>query len=126
MKENNIQNNNIAFPENTPLIISNILERRGLRESREKILEKLENSELLNGEIIARLLKKITKNEIKDKDFILELKNKFNISSKEAENMFNEIKRDVLSFVNTRVEVEQKIEEKEWLKKEDTYRENIE
>ena len=125
MQQNKIQDSNIFFPENSPSIISSILEKHGLRENHEKILEKLENGELLNGEIIAQLLKKIAKNEIRDKDFIIELKNKLNISQKEAENMFNEIKKDILSFVGMRTENKQPNEEKELTHTEDIYREEI-
>ena len=121
----------IIFPENTDLIISNILEKHGLAEAKEEVLEKLEADKKINGEIIIELIVRVAQEKISLQELVDSLKKELGISSQKAKDLANDLQKEILLFVEkTQEEIpsppsQKPAEEKPPSSKEDIYREPI-
>ncbi len=122
----------VIFPENTDLIISNILEKHGLAETKEDILEKLEADKRIYGEIIIELIVRVVQEKISFQELADSLKKELNLSSQKAKDLANDLQKEILLFVEKTPEEipsppsRKPAEEKPPSSKEDIYREPIE
>lgn len=122
----------IIFPENTDLIISNILEKHGLAEAKEEVLGKLEADKKINGEIIIALIVRVAQEKISLQESANLLKKELGISSQKAKDLANDLQKEILLFVKKTPEEipsppsQKPAEEKPPLSEEDIYREPIE
>jgi hypothetical protein len=91
--------NNILDEEDKSSIgyhLSEILKKYGLEEEEEKSFEKLEKDEPLNGEFIGEICSNLAKNLISEKDAILSIQKKFNITEGTSKEILNDIKNIIL------------------------------
>lgn len=108
-------NNLVVFEEETAPIITEILEKNGLKDPDELAVEK----ELL-GEIILRITEEIVSGQKEEKNIIPTLAKELNIPQSKAEIIFREIKEKLLSIARiadpqelAQVEIEEtEVEEK--------------
>jgi hypothetical protein len=140
------------FPPESYLVIDKILEKYGLSEIHQQGIDKISRItdpqevidifENLPGTKIARAVKNYAEGKIKLEDIPLLLEKELNISSKEAEQMVEDLKKTVLDFIKWEMAKEENIvtegiskaqkEEKTTAKKpenfssKDIYREPIE
>lgn len=139
MKNDNFKTNEITFPEESGVIIEKILEKYGLKETDEQAMNKFfkakteeERARILReapGAKISLLLREYQKGRVKLEHFPAILKLNLKISTKEAEEITEELKEKILFLPRPKkIETPEKpFEEKSPpLKKPDIYREPIE
>ena len=118
----------LIFPEDIVSIMSSILERYKLEQTDEEVLKQMEGEEKTNGEIIAEIIGKTVEEEIPFQELVGLLKKNLNISSKEAENLAKDLRKEVLLLVEKSPKEVPFLEKPEPEKTEerDVYREPIE
>jgi len=96
----------IIFPENTSIIISDLLKKYGLEEDDETLLDKYESGERTNGEIISGLLRGIAdKGNIHDvsiQEMELILAEKLGTSIEKIKGLAKDIKEQILDLATTK------------------------
>ena len=128
---NSNQNQNIIFPEDTDLIISNILQKYKLEESDDEFFDKFEKGEKTKGEIVAELIKNVATKEISFQELVSTLKMELNISQRKSEDLAKDIRKEILLLVKKSTEAPppeiEEISPKEKMSpKKDIYRESVE
>jgi hypothetical protein len=98
MEQTNKPNQNLIFPEDTSDKISNILKKYGLEESEEELDKKIfeENTDVLRGAVIAKIAANIIKDKMNDSEVVPTLKKELNITQDLAENIANDIKKQII------------------------------
>ena len=95
----------IIFPENTSIIISDLLKKYGLEEDEETLLGKYESGEPTNGEIISGLLRSIAdKGDMHDvsiQEMELVLAEKLGTTIEKAKGLAKDIKEQILDLATT-------------------------
>jgi hypothetical protein len=110
--------NNLFEEDNTPSIISLILEilkKYGLAEDREKSLEKIKNSIPLNGAILRRAVESIYNSKVSEKDTVDLIQKELNISEQIAKQIITDTKNKVipqLKKITEKMATEKSTEEK--------------
>jgi len=122
---------NLVFPDDTDLIISEILKKYGLEETDEELIDKFEKEEKSRGEILALLIFKTAEEEISFQGLISSLKIELKISSKTAEEIAKDLKKEILDLVIERPaelqeELPEKIAPEKTANGKDVYRESLE
>jgi hypothetical protein len=92
------ENERIVFPQDISLVISKIMEKYGLVETEEEILEKLKRGETFMRKEVAEIVKRVAEGKISYENFPFELKERLNISLDTAEKLAEELTKKVLIF----------------------------
>ena len=124
----NKEKEKLIFPDDTPIIISNILKKYNLKESTEEFIKKYRENEPTNGEIIAEMLKNIAKRgDIKDissQEMELILVEKLGIDPEKAKNLAQDIKTQIINLATTEIVNKNENKEKEKEEKEKKEKDN--
>lgn len=88
----------IVFPAGSGSVISKILEKYGLKETEEEIIEKIIKREYTFAAKVAGIVRKKVEAEISAESFPLELQKELNISLKDAKNIAADLQKSVLAF----------------------------
>lgn len=81
----------IPFSEKADLVVSNIIEKYGLKENEEKTLKKLKENKLFNSNIIVKLTREFVKGTISEEELIGLFKKELEISQQIAEKISKDI-----------------------------------
>jgi hypothetical protein len=93
----------VAFPENSPSIISEILEGCGLKEPAEDVFKKIRDGGMSNGGLLAEIIKKIAYDEITPKDVDLFFKESFNLPPEKIKKIEKDIEEKILSKIEKNI-----------------------
>ncbi len=135
MKITNFSQKQISvFPENTILIITELLKRYGLKETPKDVFEKIHKEEEPFGTTVAKSVKEIAEGKAQIKDLPNLLQKRLNLPVEKAKQMTIDIKKEILDLAKkfeekTPVSITQKqekVEEKPSPLKKDIYREPTE
>lgn len=96
IKSNKNQKTSLIFPENSALIIKNILEKYNLQESNKELLEKWKNGKKGRGEILAGLVIKITETSLSIPELIDLAKKELNITTQKAQKIIEDLNEEIL------------------------------
>jgi hypothetical protein len=94
--ENNLPNNNKDIKPSINYLLSELLKKNNLEENRETAIKIITSGGLLYIETTRKLIDSFITDPIPEKDFILSLQKRLNISSQEAESIFKDIKEIIL------------------------------
>jgi putative protein kinase ArgK-like GTPase of G3E family len=86
----------VAFPENITSVISVVMEKYGLSETDEEILEKLSKGQDTESEKVAKIVKRAASTENGAEDLFLEIKEVFKLPDEDAKSFAKEIKEKIL------------------------------
>jgi len=132
MSNNSQKTNQVTFPENSPQIISELLEKYNLEETPGDLWEKLKKGESPHGGIIADVVVEIAKGKIKKDDLVPTLQERLNLPKPTARNLARDIEKKLLAPAEKILKPEEfstptkETQFPEKRKKEDIYREPIE
>jgi hypothetical protein len=96
---NSNQYQEIIFPSDTDLIISKLLAKYGLKETFKDLAQKLSKGETTIGGEVAKLIKEVAENKISAENLALSLEQRLNIPKKVAVQLADDIKKEILNFV---------------------------
>lgn len=116
MDSNSIENLRMVYPETSSRIISQLMEKYGLNETSEDALGKMKNNETTIGEVIAGIVAEAAETQMSTIDIASSLKEYLDISEDNAERLAEDLKKEILDFVE-KVPVEE-ISEKKIIGKE--------
>jgi len=99
MKPNPNKKWEIIYPENSSAIITKLMEKYELKETPNDVLEKMERNEITIGEIIAGIVAKAAKEEGSVESIASALKQSLNLTKETAEALAEDLKKEILVFV---------------------------
>jgi hypothetical protein len=140
MNRDPIENFEIIYPEESTTIISNLMEKYGLKETVKDIEEKMDRGEITNGEKIARIVAEAAENDLSIEDISALLEKRLAITKEICKKLAEDLKKEILIFIKKTPIKETEVEKEEKLRiktetssktppisqKKDIYREPIE
>jgi hypothetical protein len=107
MKIKSNHNQEIILSVDAPKIISELMKKYNIVETKEEFLEKVRRGEATYGKKIANILREVIEGKISPENFVSVLQQQLNIEEEIAKKLAEDLKVKILAFV------EKKLEEKE-------------
>lgn len=91
--------NLIIYPEDSSAIISKLTEKYNLKETPDDALEKMKRNEITNGEMLAGIVKEVAEKKVRLEDLPSFLRKYLKITEKNAKELTEDIKREILARI---------------------------
>ncbi|MBZ9578248.1 hypothetical protein KJA14_00030 [Patescibacteria group bacterium] len=95
MKSQSNQNQEIVFKKDPSKIISELMEKYGLSETKENFLEKIRKGETTTRRKIAEIIRGVIDGKISTEDLVTTFQQHLNVSKETAEKLAEDIKREI-------------------------------
>jgi hypothetical protein len=125
------QKQEVVFPENTPLVLAELLEKYGFKETPQEVSEKIEKGKEPLVTMFAKIVRRAGEEKMTVNTIANLLREKLNMPSRKAQQLARDIKTEILDMLEkpeskTYSQETEKSQKKERFQKRDIYREPIE
>jgi hypothetical protein len=109
MKIKSNHNQEIILSVDAPKIISELMKKYNIVETKEEFLEKVKRGEATYGKKIANILREVIEGKISPENFVSVLQQQLNIEEEIAKKLAEDLKVKILAFVEKKPEEKEKI-----------------
>jgi len=99
MNQNPKENQRLIYPEDTSEIISELMEKYGLKETEEEVLQALKEGKTTKGGTIAEIIMEVAKNKIPRENITSVLQKRLAISKEIAKKIAKELEKKILNLI---------------------------